>query len=89
MITRYTIRYRCERGPGHTALIVADESGAAYLFSGGALQGRLAGRDAAARLASLLGHFGEWAPVPEVAAYAEEDLRELTAAESLAAAAAS
>lgn len=89
MITHYTIRYRCERGPGYTALVVADEAGAAYLFSGGVLQGRLVGRDAAARLASLLAHFGEWSPVPEVAAYAEEDLRELTAAPSLAAAAAS
>lgn len=80
MTTRYTIRYRCERGPGRTALIVADEAGAAYLFSGGALQGRLAGRDACARLASLLDHHDAWAPVPEVAAYSEEDLRALAGA---------
>ncbi|HEX5502434.1 MAG TPA: hypothetical protein VFW96_07400 [Thermomicrobiales bacterium] len=80
MTAHYTIRYRCEHGPGRTALIVAGDAGAAYLFSGGALQGRLVGRDACARLATLLAHYGAWAPVPEVAAYSEEDLRTLAGA---------
>ncbi len=78
MRNRYTIRYRSDNHAGKTALIVEDDGGAAYLFSGGCLQIRLTGSAPCATLAQLLARRGRWLPVPEVAAYTLGDLRRLT-----------
>jgi hypothetical protein len=69
----YTIRYRCRSAHGIVALIVTDEA-AAYLFSGGVLQVRCAGRCAPDRLAALLRDV-VWIPVPLVAPYSLAGLR--------------
>lgn len=73
---QYVIRYRCQ-SYGHPAFIVSDADGRAYLFSGGALQGWLAGEQAATRLLHLLDGHTSWVAVPEVAPYMLEDLRGL------------
>ncbi len=74
----YTIRYRCDDRRGRTALIVEDVSGAAYLFSGGALQGRLRGANASARLRRLAQQTS-WHTVPMVAPYTLDGLRRMIA----------
>lgn len=75
---KYTIRYRCGDQRGRLALIVADGSGDAYLFSGGGLQARLPGHDAGARMAQILERRVACTPVPEVAPYTLDGLRYLT-----------
>ncbi len=79
MRNRYTIRYRSDNRAGKTALIVEDDGGAAYLFSGGCPQTRLTGSTPCVTLAQLLARQGRWLPVPEVAAYTLGDLRRLAA----------
>ena len=76
---RYTIRYRAAGGAQRGALVVTDAQGAAYLFSGGYLQGRCGGDGACLRLVRLLERHGAWAPVPEVAPVTLEQLRRLSA----------
>ncbi len=71
----YTIHYRSCNAGDTVALIVTDEA-AAYLFSGGGLQVRCAGRCAAGRLAALLRGV-VWMPVPLVAPYNLASLRGL------------
>ena len=79
-MSRYIIRYRpCGEAPVN-ALIVEDEQQVAYLFSGGQLQGWLAGPDASERLVRALGSRGRWLPVPRVAGYTLEGLCRLTGA---------
>ncbi|MGN6674903.1 MAG: hypothetical protein ACTHMA_16515 [Thermomicrobiales bacterium] len=74
--TRFVIQYRCGYHEG-TALIVEDEHGAAYLFSSGALQTRLAGERAAERLLELTSNEGHWLPVPQVPPYTLDELCDL------------
>jgi len=76
---RYIIRYRTAGGAQRGALVVTDAQGAAYLFSGGYLQGRCGGDGACLRLVRLLERHGAWAPVPEVAPVTLEQLRRLSA----------
>ncbi len=76
---RYAIRYRCEGSRGQVALIVEDNTGAAYLFSDGRLQGRFRGTDACEFLARQHAGSGSWTPVPRVAPYTLAGLRHLTA----------
>lgn len=78
MTTYYHVRYRCGYGGRNTALIVEDEQHNAYLFSDGALQGKIAGNEAAARLARLLRRRGQWSPLPQVPPYTLDGLRQLT-----------
>ena len=75
----YAIRFRCEGSGGRVALVVEDPCGAAYVFSDGALQVRLTGRNAAVRLASLLERSIPCAAVsvPSVAPYTLDELRRL------------
>lgn len=75
----YAIRFRCADRDGEIALILEDGRGAAYLFSGGALQVRLTGGGAPARLARLLERSAACAamPVPEVALYTLDELYHL------------
>ena len=73
----YTIRYRSYDRSGRAALIVEDSDGTAYLFSGGWLQGQLRGGDASRRLAGQLARSGSWLPVPRVAPYTIDDLRQM------------
>ena len=80
MSPRFHIRYRCTDRPDHTALIVEDARGTAYLFSGGALQSRTAGAHAAERLLRLLDAPECWQPVPAAPPYDLDGLRRLTAA---------
>ncbi len=77
MVPDYVIRYRCGRDCDTTALIVEDEQGVAYLFSGGSLQSSLRGAHAPARLARMMGQLGVWASVPEVPPYTLEGLRRI------------
>ena len=77
-MNQYTIRYRCDDRRGRTALIVEDPSGAAYLFSGGALQGRLRGTNASTRLHKRLERHAHWRQVPRVAPYSLDGLRQMT-----------
>lgn len=77
-LNQYTIRYRCDDRRGRTALIVEDPTGAAYLFSGGSLQGRLRGNDASTRLHKRLERHAHWQPVPRVAPYSLDGLRQMT-----------
>lgn len=74
---RYTIRYRGRSRRGQTTLIVEDEQGRAYLFSGGWLQGRLSGDKAAHRLATILAGHTSWRIVPKVCPYTIDGLRQL------------
>lgn len=76
--TRYTVRYRCNDRRGRTALIVEDSNGAAYLFTGGTLQGRMGGANASTRLARRLGEIAHWRQVPRVAPYTIDGLRQMT-----------
>jgi hypothetical protein len=76
--SNYTIRYRSYDHAGRTALIVEDSAGTAYLFSGGWLQGQLRGGDASRRLAGRLDRNGSWRPVPRVAPYSIDGLRQMT-----------
>ena len=75
---RYTVRYRSSDRRGKTALIVEDNTGTAYLFSGGALQGRVSGADATTRLVARLGNIDHWQQVPRVAPYTIDGLRQMT-----------
>lgn len=75
---QYTIRYRCNDQHGRTALIVEDPTGAAYLFSGGSLQGRLRGANASTRMQKRLARHAYWRQVPRVAPYSLDDLRQMT-----------
>ncbi len=77
--TRYTVRYRCDDRRGKTALIVEDGSGAAYLFTGGTLQGRMSGANASSRLVKRLADVAHWRQVPRVAPYTIDGLRQMTA----------
>ena len=77
-MNQYTIRYRCDDRRGRTALIVEDPSGAAYLFSGGSLQGRLRGTNASTRLHKRLERHAHWRQVPHVAPYSLDGLRQMT-----------
>jgi|tagenome__1003787_1003787.scaffolds.fasta_scaffold19197237_1 hypothetical protein len=77
-MNHYTIRYRSNGRSGKTALIVEDSAGTAYLFSGGSLQGQLHGSDASNRLASRLARTATWRPVPRVAPYTIDGLRQMT-----------
>ena len=79
-MSRYIIRYRPCGEALAGALIVEDEQQVAYLFSGGQLQGWLAGPDASERLVRALGNRGRWMPVPRVAGYTLEGLCRLTGA---------
>ena len=74
-MSHYTLRYRSENGRG--AFLVTDEQGAAYLFSGGYLQGRFHGDGACERLLALVQRHGTWVPVPEVSSVTVERLRQL------------
>ena len=74
MSTRYTVRYCCDDRPT-PALIVEDERGTAYLFSGGTLQSKVCGAGASARLADLLGRTATLTPLPTPPAYSLDDLR--------------
>jgi hypothetical protein len=74
----YTIRYRSNGKSGKTALIVEDSAGTAYLFSGGSLQGQLHGNNASTRLATRLARNANWLPVPRVAPYTIDGLRQMT-----------
>ena len=74
-MSHYTLRYRSEDGRG--AFLVTDEQGAAYLFSGGYLQGRFHGDGACERLLALVQRHGTWVPVPEVSSVTVERLRQL------------
>lgn len=76
---RYTVRYRCSDRRGRTALIVEDSAGAAYIFTGGSLQGRMGGSNASSRLAKRLAQVAQWRPVPRVAPYTLDGLRQMTA----------
>ena len=78
MSQRFRIRYRCSNRPNHTALIVEDERGTAYLFSGGALQSRTSGTHAAVRLRQLSDAPECWQPVPEAPPFDLDGLRRLT-----------
>lgn len=75
-VSRYTICYRCKGSRGGVALIVEDRHGAAYLFSGGALQLRLGGDGAPARLALLLARRVRCmaVPSPDAASYTLDEL---------------
>jgi hypothetical protein len=75
--TLFVIRYRRGYRSAGAAFIVEDEHGAAYLFSGGALQTRLTGERAAERLIELTPRQGDWLPVPEVPPYTLDELRDL------------
>ena len=77
-MSHYIIRYRPCGEALANALIVEDEQQVAYLFSGGQLQGWLAGPDASERLVGALGRRGHWMPVPRVAGYTLEGLCRLT-----------
>ncbi len=79
-MSRYIIRYRPCGEALANALIVEDEQQVAYLFSGGQLQGWLAGPDASERLVRAVGSRGRWMPVPRVAGYTLEGLCRLTGA---------
>lgn len=79
-MSRYIIRYRPCGEALAGALIVEDEQQMTYLFSGGQLQGWLAGCDAGERLVRALGRRERWLPVPRVAAYTLEELCRLTGA---------
>ena len=79
-MSRYIIRYRPCGEALASALIVEDEQQVAYLFSGGQLQGWLAGPDASERLVRALGRQGRWIAVPQVAGYTLEGLCRLTGA---------
>lgn len=74
---RYTVRYRGRGRRGQTTLLVEDEQGRAYLFSGGWLQGRLSGERAVDRLAAILAERTTWRAVPEVYPYTINGLRQL------------
>ena len=76
--TRYTVRYRSNDRRGKTALIVEDNNGAAYLFTGGTLQGRVSGANASTRLARQLAEVAHWRQVPRVAPYTIDGLRQMT-----------
>ncbi len=73
----YTVRYRCDAHPGTVGLLVEDERGATYLFSGGELQARCESPDATARLLRLLRHRHCWTAAPAVAPYTLAGLRAL------------
>ncbi len=77
---RFIIRYRPCGDALANALIVEDEQQVADLFSGGQLQGWLAGPDASERLVRALGSRGRWMHVPRVAGYTPEGLCRLTGA---------
>jgi len=70
----YTIRYRCYRPDGSTALIVEDHSGKAYLFAAGRLQCSIGGGETVARLMTLLAAYAAWIDVPPVAPYTLNEL---------------
>ena len=70
----YTVRYRCDDGRGGV-LLVEDDQGRAYLFSQGALQLRLSGADASARLAGLLARRAPCTPVSAAPPYKLAGLR--------------
>ncbi len=76
-LDRYTVRYRCNDRRGRTALIVEDSAGAAYLFTGGTLQGRLGGSNASTRLVKRLEEVAHWHQVPRVAPYTLDGLRQM------------
>ena len=71
---RFTVCYRAWDRRYRPALIVADEGGVAYLFAGAALQVRLDGPDAPARLRALLARRAPWNPVPIGAPYSRAEL---------------
>ena len=77
-LDRYTVRYRCSDRRGRTALIVEDSAGAAYLFTGGVLQGMVSGKNASTRLAKRLADTAYWRQVPRVAPYTVDGLRQIT-----------
>ena len=77
-LDRYTVRYRCNDRRGKTALIVEDSDGAAYLFTGGTLQGMVSGNNASTRLVKRLADVADWRQVPRVAPYTVDGLREMT-----------
>ena len=79
-MTHYTIRYRSTDPCGRTRLIVDDEQGTAYLFSGGELRLRREGAEASGRLARDLERRARWVRVPTVSPYTLGELRVITAA---------
>ncbi len=78
MSQRFHIRYRCTDRPNHTALIVEDERGTAYLFSGGALQSRTSGTHATEAAAASIGCTRVLAAGPGGAPFDLDGLRRLT-----------
>lgn len=76
MATRYTVRYCCDGRPA-PALIVEDEQGTAYLFSGGTLQSKMGGAGASARLADLLGRTATWTSLSPPPSCSLDELRRL------------
>ncbi|HEX5504192.1 MAG TPA: hypothetical protein VFW96_16320 [Thermomicrobiales bacterium] len=76
MATRYTVRYCCDDRPA-PALIVEDERGTAYLFSGGTLQSKVCGADASARLADLLRRTATWTSLSPPPSCSLDELRRL------------
>ncbi len=79
-MTQYTIRYRSTDPCGRTRLIVDDEQGTAYLFSGGELRLRCEGTEASGRLARDLERRARWVRVPTVSPYTLGELRVIAAA---------
>lgn len=69
MRSRFTVRYHRPLSHGGIALIVEDDQGDPYLFSGAALQSRLSGR-----LEGVLGADPRWTPLPAGAPYTLEEL---------------
>lgn len=72
MARHFTVRYHRAYRDGGVGLVVQDESGASYLFSGDALQSRLTGR-----LDPLVHADPRWTPVPPAAPYTLDGLRVL------------
>jgi hypothetical protein len=60
----FAIRYRANKPDGRPMLIVQDDQGAAYLFSGQALQVRIRGARPCDRLVRRLRATADWQPVP-------------------------
>ena len=77
---RYTIRYRWCKRTGRVALIVEDNRGDLYLFSGGSFQARWAGRESRERFERVAARERDWIAVPGVAPYSIAELRRLTGA---------
>jgi hypothetical protein len=76
-VRQFTIRYRANKPDGRPMLIVQDDHGTAYLFSGQALQVRMRGARPCDRLVGRLRATADWQPVSPGTPLSLDALRDL------------